>query len=235
MLYRPVEEVAESWQARSANPEDIWPERKDFEVGVKTWNRALNLTRRFIEGGSAPEVLLIDYHDFFYRNEACAGLISDFLELEFDESVLASWEVLSLEFEAARRPKTPLTERQISFIQERKDSEVEQWIQDRISRQWSESGVRLVRNPNTPTQDERRTVASIMAAKGEVRAQAIKVGELEEQLVKQKEMLASQREINRRLRRRNRRLTLQMQQAREPKPRKALNHLRYIKGRLLGR
>ena len=30
ILYRPVEEVAESWQARSTDPGDIWPRRKGF-------------------------------------------------------------------------------------------------------------------------------------------------------------------------------------------------------------
>lgn len=235
VLYRPVEEVAESWQARSSNPEDVWPERKDFEVGVETWNRALNLTRRFIEGDSNPEVLLIDYHDFFYRNEACADLISAFLELEFDESLRVSWEAMSQDFEAARRPKKPLTARQISFIRERKDSEAERWILDRISRQWSELGIRTGDTAEPTEHDERRRVAELMAARGETRAQALRADELEEQLVKQKEMLASQREINRRLRRRNRRLALQIQQAQAPKLQKALELLGRIRKRLFAR
>src|SRR5215212_3725330 len=87
VVYRPIEEVAESWE-----PEEAY-ERQNSNAGfgraVKTWNRGLQGTRRFIRDSLVPRVLLISYHDFLYRTETVEPLISRFLELEFDESATA--------------------------------------------------------------------------------------------------------------------------------------------------
>jgi hypothetical protein len=137
VLYRPVEEVAESWGVGARNPEDPWRGRENgFERGVQAWNRALSKTREFVVHGAGRPVLIVDYHDFFYRNEACASLISRFLDLEFDEEVLASWKAMSARFERERRPKSPLTEGQVDFVRTHKDRAAEDWILRRIEEQW---------------------------------------------------------------------------------------------------
>ena len=57
LTYRPVEEVAESYEARSRNPEDAWLGGRDgFRLGVEGWNRAMRHTRDFIESGVNPNV-----------------------------------------------------------------------------------------------------------------------------------------------------------------------------------
>lgn len=135
--YRPIEEVAESHEERSRNPDDPWLGGKNgFEIGVKQWNDSLKRTRDFIESEMNPSALIISYHDFFGDSEASVPLISHFLGIEFDESVRESWREMSRRFESSRRQKEPLTKEQIDFIERRKDGKSEEWILERINRQW---------------------------------------------------------------------------------------------------
>ena len=139
ILYRPIEEVAESWEARSKNPEDPWLGGKDgFALGVDMWNNIQQKTRQFIESGLGEGVLLVSYHDFFERNEECVALLSRFLGIEFGEPVRETWRGMSAEFEQKRRSKKPLTAEQEVYIRERKDTASELWILSRIERQWED-------------------------------------------------------------------------------------------------
>ncbi len=138
VLYRPIEEVVESWESRAKDPDDYWEDDLGAEAAVKTWNMALRKTREFIESSPAPRLLIIGYHDFFYRNEAVVPLVSRFLGLEFDEPVTRAWREASLQFEGGRRHKKPLSEEQRSFIQARADRDAEEWVLERIERQWGE-------------------------------------------------------------------------------------------------
>lgn len=235
ILYRTVEEVAESWQARSADPGDVWPGHKDFEVGVGTWNRSLNLIRSFIQGGSKPEALLLDYHDFFYRNALCADLISRFLELDFDATLRETWEELSLKFEAERRPKTPLSEEQLAFIEENKDPTAEEWILSRISEQWEEFGLRPEHYADPTVQDERQRAAALLAARGAAYTQALKVRKLEQRLEKHEKALAAQRERNERLGQRVERLMTRIQRMEGSKVWRLASLVKSIRGRVWGK
>ena len=139
VLYRPVEEVAESWEARSQNPDDPWLGGKNgFELGVDTWNKMLNRVRKAVEGGLSSRTLVISYHDFFNRNEDCLCLIGWFLNLKFDDSVREAWKQMSQEFETKRRPKQAPTKEQETFLQDNKDQKIEEWFLDRIEQQWED-------------------------------------------------------------------------------------------------
>ncbi len=141
LTYRPLEEVAESFEARSKNPDDPWLGGKDgFALGIKFWNLAMRSAREFVESGANPDVLVVGYHDFFYRNEACIPLLSQFLEIEFDDRVRRTWKAMTREFESGRRQKKFLTDEQVSLIAEAKDSESEAWMLGRIERQWETLG-----------------------------------------------------------------------------------------------
>lgn len=85
-----------------------------------------------------PEVLIVSYHDFFHRNEACIPLLSQFLDLEFDGAARRSWRRMSRRFEERRRDKEPLDERQARFIAKNKSYAAEEWVLERIERQWKE-------------------------------------------------------------------------------------------------
>lgn len=139
LTYRPVEEVAESYEARSNNPDDEWLGGRDgFWLGIDAWNKAMQRTRDFIESGTNPNVLVVSYHDFFYRNEECMPLISRFLSLEFDESVLEAWRNESQSFESQRREKEPMSEEQQALIDEYADREAEAAVLQRIEQQYGE-------------------------------------------------------------------------------------------------
>jgi hypothetical protein len=94
-------------------------------------------TRRFIRESLIPRVLIIDYHDFLYRRETVAPLISRFLELEFDETLTAepSDEVPPPERSGERR----------SLIQKQANRAAEAWILDRIEKQWVKPGLYIQR------------------------------------------------------------------------------------------
>lgn len=138
VLYRPVGEVAESFEARASNPSDRWPLENGFEAGIDLWNESLRLTRKFIEGRSDAEVLIVDYHRFFYKPETLIPLLSGFLELEFDSRIRESWSMMSSRFGARRRPKNTLTSEQESLVEQKKDHAIESWVLDYISRQGTE-------------------------------------------------------------------------------------------------
>ena len=141
MLYRPLEEVAESWEARAKNPDDPWRDERGAEMAVDIWNLALRGIRDFIENSPAPRVLIINYHDFFRRNEVVLPQISRFLNLKFDASLIQEWRVKSQEFESSRRPKETLSEEQRVFIERQADRVAEAWVLDRIESQWDALGL----------------------------------------------------------------------------------------------
>ena len=155
VLHRPVEEIAESFEARARDPQDHWPSQNGFELGVRNWNRALRLTREFLEDAPNREVLIVDYHDFFRGNEACISLISGFLELEFDETVREAWKRISLRFKRKRRPKEPLSEEQRSFVEANKDLAAEKWILDLLGRQYDEFGKSFAGQSDRPADRQR--------------------------------------------------------------------------------
>lgn len=160
--YRPVEEVAESFEARSKNPEDPWLGGKDgFSLGIQNWNMSLQNVRDFIESGVNPNALILSYHDFFYHNERCVPLLSRFLELEFDESVRRAWRERSKSFEDDRREKEPLSESQQSLIREHADREAEAWILGRIQRQWEELEALSAEAARTLIQERRQFAVRI--------------------------------------------------------------------------
>lgn len=139
LTYRPLEEVAESFEARSKNPEDPWLGGRDgFALGIQFWNLAMKSAREFVESGTNPNVLIVSYYDFFYRNEACMPLLSRFLNVEFDERVCEIWKSMTHDFESGRRRKKSLTDEQAALIAKLKDSRSERWILERIERQWQD-------------------------------------------------------------------------------------------------
>lgn len=138
VMYRPIEEVAESYEARSRNPNDRWLGGKDgFEIGIREWNEAMRNTRRLIKSGMDSKVLLVDYHAFFYDNESCIPLVSQFLDIEFGDSIRESWRKTSSNFEDRRRHKEPLSDEQQALISQNKDHEIDEWARKRIQKQWN--------------------------------------------------------------------------------------------------
>jgi hypothetical protein len=133
VMYRPIEEVAGAWEPDDADNRQN--NNDGFGCAVKTWNRGLQGTRRFIRDSLIPRVLLINYHDFLYRTETVAPLISRFLELEFDETVTAE-----LSDEVPQSERVSSREKR-SLIQKHANRAAEAWILDRIEKQWAKPGL----------------------------------------------------------------------------------------------
>jgi len=128
LLYRSVEEVAESFDAKANNPRDHWPEKNNFEAAIKVWNKAQQNTRRFIESHSDVAVLVIDYQDFFGDAVVSVPLLASFLELEFGPPVLHAWEQRSKAFREKRREKAAPTRTRRWRLKRAKDHETDRWI-----------------------------------------------------------------------------------------------------------
>lgn len=205
--YRPVDEVAESYEARSQNPDDAWLAGKDgFMMGIQDWNRDLARIRKFIESGVNPNVLIIGYHDFFYSNESCIPLISRFLDLEFDEAVRKVWRDTSQEFENKRRSKETLSDEQQALIEKHADRETEAWILDYIKKQWEELESRSPEEARALMKERRQQ--AIRAAEKADQAQskrqlrsniATLEGELKEERARAKSLRKKNQQLTKRL------------------------------------
>lgn len=161
ITHRPIEEVVESFEDRAKNLEDPWIGVKDgLKMDVAAWNSALRGTREYLENDPEPNGLILACHDFFYRNEKCAPLLSRFLEMDFADETLETWAKTSREFEGRRREKEPMTEEKAAYIEEHKDHEAEAWVLDRIERQWDEP--RLYKRTVGGGAARRRLAAALM-------------------------------------------------------------------------
>lgn len=229
MLYRPIEEIAESWDARAKNPDDPWRSERGYQLSVEVWNLAMRGMRNFIESSPAPRVLIVSYHDFFYRNEAVAPQISRFLGLEFDESVTRSWREASLQFESVRRPKEPLSEEQQSFIQEHADRAAEAWVLDRIEKQWREPGLYVVESKET-------ALAALDETEARMRWLQQRLQKLEQDLARQRREVERERQRDRQLlareRREGKRLNRQLEDMQSSRTWRLLNKLDRIRSKI---
>ena len=177
--YRPIEEVAESYEAVSRNPEDGWLGGKDgFLLGIENWNTALQNIRDFIESGVNPNALVVSYHDFFYNNKDCLPLLARFLDLEFDESVREAWRERSKSFEGGRREKEPLTKRQLSLVRDHADRDAEAWILGRIRKQWEEFELHKPEAARALIEERRRFAVRIAQERSKSKTQAQRIKSL---------------------------------------------------------
>lgn len=137
LTYRPLEEVVESFEARSKDPEDSW-RLGGFKEGVKHWNAAMRSARNFLNSARNLNVLIVDYHDFFYENEALIPLLSSFLDIDIDQDLRDVWGEMSHSFEADRRSKEPLSDEMRAYLAANKDEAAERRVLSRIRRQREE-------------------------------------------------------------------------------------------------
>ena len=134
LTYRPLEDVAESFEARAKDPEDPWL-LGGFETGVEQWNAAMKSTRNFVKSARNLNVLVLGYHDFFHDNQAVVPLLSRFLDIEIDQGTRDAWTRMSRGFEARRRAKEPLSEERRAYIRANKDEAAERWMLNRMRKQ----------------------------------------------------------------------------------------------------
>ena len=228
LTYRPVEEVAESFEDRSRNPGDAWLGGRDgFRLGVEAWNKAMRHTRDFIESSVNPNVLVVGYHDFFYRNEGFMPLLSRFLDLEFDEEVLRSWREESRSFEDERREKEPVNEEQQALIDEHADREAESYVLRRMEEQYEELDLYSPEATRRLINERRRSSVRIAGERNAVKT-------VRRELENRDEKIEVLTEENERLARRVRNLEQQMRAIRSSRSWRLLATLAAGRKRALG-
>jgi hypothetical protein len=129
IVYRPIEEIAESWEATNAGEDG-------FEQAARTWSKSLQGTRRFIRESPIPRTLLVSYHDLLHRSENVVPVISRFLGLALDAQFVENHTEETLLSEGGLRPGEALSEESRSSIQKHANRAAEAWILDRIDKQW---------------------------------------------------------------------------------------------------
>lgn len=134
VTYRPLEEVAESFDARWKDDHDPW-RMGGFESGVERWNEALRSARDFVENAVNLNVLFLDYHEFFRVDPTAISMLARFLDIEIGDELVDAWREMSRSFEAGRRSKEPLSDELLAYAEAHKDSEAESWVLERIERQ----------------------------------------------------------------------------------------------------
>lgn len=132
-VYRPLEDVAESFQEKAERP-DGW--RLTFEDGVRLWNVGLRRTRRFWRSRGSPGALLlvVDYDSFFSHPGEWAPVLSAFLGVDFGPEIIERWLERSMTYAKERRVKQPLAIEQQARLRE-KDVAAEAWVLRRIENQ----------------------------------------------------------------------------------------------------
>ena len=168
LTYRPLEEVAESFEARSKAPEDPWL-MGGFETGVEFWNTAMRSTRDFVESAVNLNVLILDYHDFFYDNRTTISLISRFLDIEIEQELRDAWREMSRKFETGRRSKETLSEEQRAYVEANKDREAERWVLERIQRQKQELALYSPEAASAMAEERRLSAVRISEEKAKAR------------------------------------------------------------------
>lgn len=166
LTYRPLEEVAESFEARSRDTEAPWL-LGGFEEGVDYWNTAMRSTRDFIEDAMNLNVLILDYREFFNEDGPMVSLLSRFLDLAIDRDLRDAWRDMSRGFEARRRPKAPLSGEQQAYVEANRDDEAERWVLDRIEKQRRE--LELYPPEFARSLNEERRLSAVKIAHGRAR------------------------------------------------------------------
>lgn len=236
LTYRPLEEVAESFEARQKNPKASWY-LGGLEDGVNRWNAAMRSTRNFVEGATNLNVLILDYHDFFYNDGAAIPLLSRFLDIEIDQGLRDAWREMSRSFEVDRRLKEPLSEEQRAYIQANKDEEAKQWVLDHIKRQRRE--LELYPPAAARALSEERRLLAVRVAKERTRIRRLEQNaeELREQnghlIWRHRNLEQEAKQEAKKLRERNRNLKRQLQDIRSSKSWRLLDATNRLKKRLL--
>jgi sulfotransferase family protein len=179
LTYRPLEEVAESFEARAKDSEAPWL-LGGFETGVEQWNAAMKFTCNFVKSALNLNVLILSYHEFFYDNQAVVPLLSRFLDIEIDQSMQEAWTRMSHAFETRRRTKEPLSEEKRAYIEARKDEAAERWVLNRIRKQRRELNLYLPKAARALNAERRKSAVIISGERRKSRRLKREVEELRE-------------------------------------------------------
>lgn len=137
-IYRPLQGVAVSFEARKANPADDWD--IGYREAVEWFNLTLRRLRHFAKRVPEASLLLLDYRAFYSDPASHAPALGQFLGVPFGEEVLEGWRRISeerTELLSERAPRDRLTDDQQAYLAEHKDRRLERWAIRRAEEQRS--------------------------------------------------------------------------------------------------
>ena len=138
-IYRPLPEVAASFEARKAAPKDTWPH--GYKEACERWNRTLRDLRRFARH-NPDTLLMLENRAFFSEPELHIQALERFLGVPFERQILLQWERLRdqhIKTLANRTTRSPLTDDQMRYLEAHKDAQAERWI---LGKAWRDRHVK---------------------------------------------------------------------------------------------
>lgn len=131
-LLRDLEEVANSFNARAKNPEDIWPRENDYRKAVSYWNSSiLHLKQSYDKNDS----FIAPYEKLFSGDLNHLESLYRFLDLDLTDQAMNGFEQLTCGWEERRAKSTPLSEVESSYLEEKQSPKLKKWILQKVEEQ----------------------------------------------------------------------------------------------------
>lgn len=134
--FRDLDRVADSYNARARNPEDVnWPENKDFRIAVRNWHQSLSCGRRFHFNSDQNRVFFVEYEKFFSGDEQYLEALYGFVELPLTPEVLTTFRAITKDW--AQRASRPLglSDEEADYVTTNRDEKLEAWYRNISTRQ----------------------------------------------------------------------------------------------------
>lgn len=118
-MLRDIDGVALSWDARSANKEDHWPESNNYEKAVEEWNKGIALTID-AKAKYGKRIIIVAYEDLFFGDIAVLQRLMRRIDLPLAPQERKFFEKRQAEFKPNARSIKP---EQRKFIDRTADRE----------------------------------------------------------------------------------------------------------------
>jgi Sulfotransferase family len=121
-IIRDVVSIANSYNARAADPNDQWSKEANFKRAVEHWNESLVSTWKYQKNNPNPQLFVCEYERLFNYDLDYLNSMLDFLEVEPDpqtEAFFTEMKQAWLDHKVAKPPSSlKLNEMELQYINE---------------------------------------------------------------------------------------------------------------------
>ena len=142
VLVRELADVAESFRARAADPDDWWPAANDQQLAVQYWNEALAAARqveRELDPGAGERLFLLSYERLLAGDPRCLEALLQFIGVYDSARVRAEHAALAARWQ--RRGRTEHRPDVLAAVAEGQDRQLLEWARLRMDEQLERCGV----------------------------------------------------------------------------------------------
>ena len=118
-MLRDIHDVAMSYNARAANPEDKWPAEADYTKAVVHWNDALAKTWKYLKANKDPKLFVCQYEKIFSYDENYLKSLTNFLEIDLSEDIQNFYSNMTKGWQERMKRKKTMGQEQLDYIQEK--------------------------------------------------------------------------------------------------------------------